>query len=141
MIEYKMNNEEEMTYYGMLTKKMRKIYVKNSTIESIKSEIKARSRLLYNREMKSNAYLGQRMILDIVSEKVAREVKAINDRWKNPDSYNRVAELYGLERIKKDSDYKRMMKDELQFQNEHIAPRLHPTKSEINRMTDDVVEY
>lgn len=80
------------------------------------------------------------MILDVVSEKVAREVKAIND--KNPTDYNRVCELYGLSRIeRKDADYKRMFKQETQFTDEYIAPRRTPTKDEIEIITDSVVGY
>jgi hypothetical protein len=135
-----MSYEGEMTYHGLLIKKMRKLYVKNAVIESIKTEIKQRSRLLYNREMKNNAYLGQKIILDIVSEKVAREVKVINDR--KPTEYNCVCELYGLSRIKrKDDDYKRMMNDETQFIDEYIALPRTPTKDEIETITDSVVDY
>ncbi|CAK2764353.1 hypothetical protein VCRA2126O85_240023 [Vibrio crassostreae] len=139
MIEFNMSYEDKMTYYALLTKKMRKLYIRNAVIELIKAEIKQRSRLLYNREMKMNSYLGQKMILDIVSEKVAREVKAINDR--NPTDYNRVCELYGLPRIeRKDADYKRMMKHETQFIDEYVAPRRTPTEYEIEIITNSVVE-
>ncbi|EIA1494021.1 hypothetical protein [Vibrio parahaemolyticus] len=139
MNEYKMNYEDEMTYYLQLTKKLRKLYVRNEIIEILKEEIKTRSRFLYHREMKNNAYLGRNLIFDIVSEKVSREVKTLQER--KPDDYNRVCELYGLSRIKKrDSDYIRMIKHENQFVNEYIHPRLTPTEDEIKTITDSVVE-